>query len=88
MNRHALLRARGVVVALLALPGTGLQAQQSAAALGSQSAAARTIEVCFVLDTTGSMTGLIEGAKAKIWSIANQLIAARPTPRLKLALIA
>jgi len=41
-----------------------------------------------VLDTTGSMTGLIEGAKAKIWSIANQLIAARPTPRLKLALIA
>ncbi len=25
-----------------------------------------------VLDTTGSMGGLIEGAKAKIWSIANQ----------------
>ncbi|MGZ4984173.1 MAG: vWA domain-containing protein, partial [Chthoniobacterales bacterium] len=26
------------------------------------------IEVCFVLDTTGSMGGLIEGAKQKIWS--------------------
>jgi hypothetical protein len=30
------------------------------------------IEVCFVLDTTGSMGGLIEGAKQKIWSIANE----------------
>src|SRR5439155_17083265 len=29
------------------------------------------IDVCFVLDTTGSMSGLIEGAKQKIWSIAN-----------------
>lgn len=46
------------------------------------------IEVCFVLDTTGSMSGLIAGAKAKIWSIANQLVAARPAPRLKIALLA
>lgn len=45
------------------------------------------IEVCFVLDTTGSMGGLIEGAKAKIWSIANQMIAAKPTPRLRIALV-
>ena len=45
------------------------------------------IEVCFVLDTTGSMSGLIEGAKEKIWSIANEMIAAKPTPQLKLALV-
>jgi Mg-chelatase subunit ChlD len=45
------------------------------------------IEVCFVLDTTGSMGGLIEGAKQKIWSIANEMISARPTPELKLGLI-
>ena len=45
------------------------------------------IEVCFVLDTTGSMSGLIEGAKQKIWSIANEMISARPTPELKLGLI-
>jgi Mg-chelatase subunit ChlD len=45
------------------------------------------IEVCFVLDTTGSMSGLIEGAKEKIWSIANEMIAAKPTPELELALI-
>ncbi len=45
------------------------------------------IEVCFVLDTTGSMGGLIEGAKQKIWSIANDMISAQPTPELKLGLI-
>jgi Mg-chelatase subunit ChlD len=45
------------------------------------------IEVCFVLDTTGSMGGLIEGAKQKIWSIANEIISAKPTPELKLGLI-
>lgn len=45
------------------------------------------IEVCFVLDTTGSMGGLIQGAKDKIWSIANELVAAQPAPQLKFGLI-
>ena len=46
------------------------------------------IEVCFVLDTTGSMSGLIAGAKQKIWSIANELISATPRPELKIGLVA
>ena len=45
------------------------------------------IEVCFVLDTTGSMSGLIEGAKQKIWSIANEIVSAKPTPDLRFGLI-
>ncbi len=45
------------------------------------------MEVCFVLDTTGSMSGLIEGAKQKIWSIANEMISAKPAPELRLGLI-
>lgn len=45
------------------------------------------IEVVFVLDTTGSMGGLIEGAKMKIWSIANEMVAAKPTPELQLGLV-
>src|SRR6266853_6772176 len=45
------------------------------------------MEVCFVLDTTGSMTGLIEGAKQKIWSIANEMISTKPTPEIRLGLI-
>jgi Mg-chelatase subunit ChlD len=46
------------------------------------------VEVCFVLDTTGSMSGLIEGAKAKIWTIANQIVKQKPSPDVKIALIA
>ena len=47
-----------------------------------------SVEVCFVLDTTGSMGGLIAGAKEKIWSIANDLTNADPAPRLKIGLVA
>src|SRR5215207_7540709 len=46
------------------------------------------VEVVFCLDTTGSMGGLLEGAKAKIWSICNQIAGARPTPDLKVGLVA
>ena len=45
------------------------------------------IEVCFVLDTTGSMGSLIEGAKRKIWYIANEIVSAKPTPDVKFCLI-
>jgi hypothetical protein len=45
------------------------------------------IEVAFVLDTTGSMGGLIEGAKQKIWAIANQMASAQGSPQIRLGLI-
>jgi hypothetical protein len=45
------------------------------------------IEVVFVLDCTGSMGGLIEGAKRKIWSIANRIASGKPTPDLKIGLV-
>ncbi len=45
------------------------------------------VEVAFVLDTTGSMSGLIEGAKRKIWSIARQIGEGRPRPELRIALV-
>src|SRR5262245_40904154 len=46
------------------------------------------VEVVFCLDTTGSMSGLIEGAKQKIWSISNQIVAGKPTPNLRVGLLA
>ena len=45
------------------------------------------IEVAFVLDTTGSMSGLLEGAKAKVWSIANQLATGQPKPDVRIGLV-
>ena len=43
--------------------------------------AAQRVEVVFVLDTTGSMGGLIHAAKEKIWSIASTLAQAQQAPR-------
>ncbi len=46
-----------------------------------------SVEVVFVLDTTGSMSGLIEAAKEKIWSIANTLASGNPAPEIKMGLV-
>ncbi len=46
------------------------------------------IEVVFVLDTTGSMGGLIAAAKEKIWSIASTMASAEPAPRIRMGLVA
>jgi Mg-chelatase subunit ChlD len=46
------------------------------------------VEVVFCLDTTGSMGGLIDAAKQKIWTIANQIASGKPTPRIKIGLVA
>jgi len=47
-----------------------------------------TIEMVFVVDTTGSMGGLIEGAKQKIWSIANEVMKSPTKPILRIGLVA
>jgi von Willebrand factor type A domain len=46
------------------------------------------IEVVFVLDTTGSMGPLIEGAKRKVWSIATTLIDCSPDAEIRMGLVA
>ncbi len=48
----------------------------------------KKIEVVFVLDTTGSMSGLIQTAKNKIWSIASTMASAQPAPIIKMGLVA
>ena len=47
-----------------------------------------TVELVFALDTTGSMGGLIDGAKRKIWAIANEVAAAKEKPSVKIGLVA
>jgi Mg-chelatase subunit ChlD len=46
------------------------------------------IDVVFVLDTTGSMGGLIDAAKEKIWSIATTMARAQPAPEIRIGLVA
>lgn len=54
----------------------------------SQANARPTVEVAFVLDTTGSMGPLIEGAKRKIWSIATTILDENPQAEIRMGLVA
>jgi uncharacterized protein YegL len=49
---------------------------------------AKRVEVVFVLDTTGSMGGLISAAQEKIWSIASTLAQAQQVPEISMGLVA
>jgi len=46
----------------------------------------RAIDLALCLDTSGSMGGLIDAAKQKLWAIVNDMALARPTPTLRVAL--
>jgi len=46
------------------------------------------IEVVFVLDTTSSMSGLINAAREKIWSIATTMASAQENPDIRMGLVA
>jgi hypothetical protein len=79
-----------LVVAMIAALALG--AVRTASAEEAKASAAKVekpkVEVVFVLDTTGSMSGLIDAAKQKIWAIANTLAMAKPTPEIRMGLVA
>jgi hypothetical protein len=74
------LAALAVTVAAVTGLGPGMAAQEKKAP--------PRVEVVFVLDTTGSMGGLIKAAQQKIWAISNQIVSGKPTPDLKVGLVA
>lgn len=74
----------GLMFGLLALWLAPISSAQEAA----KKAARPTVEVVFCLDTTGSMSGLINAAKQKIWAISNQISSGNPTPIVKIGLVA
>src|SRR5258705_9729469 len=47
-----------------------------------------SLEMVFVLDTTGSMGGLIEGAKQRIWGIVNEVMQSESRPAVRIGLVA
>lgn len=51
-------------------------------------AAPSTLEMVFVLDTTGSMGGLIEGAKQRIWGIVNEVMQSNSRVDVRIGLVA
>lgn len=45
------------------------------------------VDLVFAIDCSGSMGGVIEGAKQKVWDIVNEVAKARPVPHLRIGLL-
>jgi len=89
MTTTALFPAMVLLAASVTAPSQPAvpKSKPSTAPKASLVAPAPRVEVAFVLDTTGSMSGLIEGAKRRIWSIARRIGEGRPRPDLRIALV-
>lgn len=75
--------ALGLLVGYLTAP---VQAQEQAAVAAAAPAEAISIDVTICLDVSGSMNGLINSAKVKLWDIVNDLAKIKPAPNLRVAL--
>ena len=67
----------------------GVMAPHAAGGAADQMAAEErpTIDVVFCIDCSGSMGGVIETAKQKVWAIVNQVARSKPAPVLRIGLI-
>ncbi len=70
------------------IDATGTVVATDPAAVPIPNSGTPIVEVVFVLDTTGSMGGLLQAAKDRIWSIASTMAAAEPKPQLRIGLVA
>jgi Mg-chelatase subunit ChlD len=95
--KNKTINSKMIVLALLVATATGIAAfpmMQKAQALHTVQNIAVTaaqrhrIDVVFVLDTTSSMSGLIQAAKEKIWSIATSMASAQENPDIRIGLVA
>lgn len=75
LSRHLL------AVAVLAALGANVAAAETAPD------ARRDVDLVIALDVSGSMEGLIDSAKQRLWDITNELAQARPTPNLRVSIL-
>jgi Mg-chelatase subunit ChlD len=73
---------------VLLAPAAGQAQHDPAAQVKDVVGGKPTIELVFMIDTTGSMGGLIEGAKQKVWSIVNDVMKLPSKPEVRMGLVA
>jgi hypothetical protein len=83
-------RTRSVVLAQLAALAAFLAFASTCGSVAAPAPVVRRprIEVCLCLDTTASMTGLLDAVRRTFWSICNRILDAWPRPDIKVALVA
>lgn len=76
--------SRSLRTPLLALAVVVATAGQSFAQ--EKPAEGKPVDLVLCLDVSGSMNGLIDSAKIKLWDVVNELAKMKPTPNLRVAL--
>ena len=76
------MKKASMLVAMVVL----VAAAWSGVAEASPAVPDKHIDLVICLDTSGSMRGLIESAKQKLWAVVNELATAKPRPDLRVAL--
>jgi len=56
-------------------------------AVAAGSAERRPVDVVICIDTSGSMQGLLDSTRARIWDVVNELGKLKPTPELRVGLL-
>ena len=93
MKRKARFAAAAVVLSVAGLmlwrsqEGAASPSQQGPGVF-SQNGIGPKVDIVFALDTTSSMSGLIDGAKATIWEIARKAQEGQPAPQVRIGLVA
>ena len=77
----AVMLAAGLVLTVL-----GAEAAEPDAKAPAKEVRQRHVDLVICLDTSGSMSGLIESAKKKLWAVVNELATAQPKPMLRVGL--
>jgi hypothetical protein len=72
------------LAALVAFCATCLSARSETIAAEAER---RDVDLVIALDVSGSMEGLIDSAKQRLWDITNELAQARPVPALRVAIL-
>ncbi len=85
------MRHAKVIVAVMLMTGlvaaaTAMAEDKAGAPAAPKAARQRHVDLVICLDTSGSMSGLIESAKKKLWAVVNELATAQPKPKLRVGL--
>lgn len=76
-----------VLVAALTGAAPTLAASAAKTATQPMQNSGAVVEIVFAIDCSGSMGGVIETAKQKVWDIVNEIALAKPAPRLRIGLL-
>ena len=72
---------------ILTLPWSYASAQNDTPTKRAAAPTPHAVDLVIALDVSGSMSGLIDSAKQRLWDVVNELGRAQPQPRLRVAII-